>query len=261
MNRKEDISMSLAVESAHGNANKGMAALVCRCPDFKDITKVGKLEDLDRLLSLMIHQIRNYCMSIKGYASLLDYEDGVSTKGKKWISNISRGIGSLEGFLSEFEYYRLSKKVDITLLETDLLIRNAWKTAVEVVGSEFVTAELDIEIDESVILKGDRNDFRKMIFHLFKNSLEASGGEGRVSLTLTPSGGGYGWCVEVQDNGCGMNDLEMARAGEILYSTKNSHIGCGLNLVAAVGGRMGASVELLSEAGMGTVVRITNNDN
>ena len=252
--------MSLTIERAHGDAERGMAALVCRCPDFKDITKVGKLEDLDRLLSLVIHQIRNYCMSIKGYASLLDYEDGVSTKGKKWISNISRGIGSLEGFLSEFEYYRMSKNADFTSLEPELLVRNAWKTAVEIVGPEFVTAKLDIEIDESVIIMGDRNDFRKMVFHLFKNSLEASGGEGRVSLTVTSSGERGGWCLEVQDSGCGMNDLEMARAGEILYSTKTSHIGCGLNLVSAVGGRMGASVEILSETGMGTVVRITSDN-
>ncbi|MBN2069872.1 MAG: HAMP domain-containing histidine kinase [Candidatus Krumholzibacteriota bacterium] len=228
--------------------------------DSIDITRAGKLEDLDRLLSLMIHQIRNHCMSIKGYASLLNYEDDVSTKGKKWISNISRGIGSLEGFLSVFETYRMAKKFTLERLDLNLLVRNAWKSAIEMFGIDIIAPELEINIIEGTEIDGDRHDFRKMMLHIFRNSIESMDGTGRVKVFVGPqdpeNAGNNGWIIEIQDDGCGMDRGEVMKAGEILYSTKTSHIGCGLNLVAAVASRMNAIVEVRSEKGVGSLVRI-----
>ncbi len=230
------------------------------CAGVSNIERMTKLDDLDRLLSLMIHQIRNHCMSIKGYASLLNYEDGVSEKGRKWINNISRGIGSLEGFLSEFENYRLTKKYTEEELEIGILVKNSWKTTLEIFGPELVATRLHLNIHENVKILGDRNDFRKMMFHLLKNALEASEGEGDVKVTIengTRETGDAGkWIIEVQDSGCGMSDIELAKAGEILFSTKSSHIGCGLNLVSAVAKRMNATVKINSETGVGSIVRI-----
>ncbi|MBN1164460.1 MAG: HAMP domain-containing histidine kinase [Candidatus Krumholzibacteriota bacterium] len=223
---------------------------------FTDFKAAGKLDDLDRLLSLMIHQIRNHCMSVKGYASLLKYEDNFSEKGKKYLSSISRGICSLEGFLDEFDNYRLAKKCREEELDFVLLTKGAWKFLLEMQGLEAVAAELEIEVRGPVKVKGDKNDFRKMMFHLLKNSLEASGGEGKIQVTFEAGQDEDRWRIEIQDNGTGMDAEELAQAGEILYSTKHSHIGCGLNLVSAVATRMGATVEIKSKRGVGSIVRI-----
>lgn len=221
----------------------------------------GRLDDLDRLLSLMIHQIRNYCMSIKGYASLLDYEDGISEKGKKWIFNISRGINGLESFLGEFDNYRLSKKRKVEVLDYVFHTKSAWRSLIERIQSDRILVDLDVEVEGRPIIRGDKHDFRKMIFHLLKNSLEALDGEGKIRVSFygnrDDGGSGESWSIEVQDNGKGMTRQELEKAGEILHSTKSSHIGCGLNFVSAVSSEMGAKIEISSKHEVGTVIKIT----
>ncbi len=220
----------------------------------------GRLDDLDRLLSLMIHQIRNYCMSIKGYASLLEYEDGMSEKGKKWIFNISRGINGLESFLGEFDNYRLSKKRKVEVLDYVFHTKSAWRSLIERIESDRILVDLDIEVEGQPLIRGDKHDFRKMILHLLKNSLEALDGEGKIRVSFTGKQqaveSGRSWSIEVQDNGKGMTAQELEKAGEILHSTKSSHIGCGLNFVSAVSSQMGAKVEISSKHEVGTVIKI-----
>ena len=220
-------------------------------------TSVGKLRDLDRLLSTMIHQIRNHCMSVKGYASLLIYEEGISDKGRKWLSNIDRGLCSLERFLTEFESYRFSKNPKHDRLDIALAVKGAWKSLTE---SSDKNVALEFEVPDDLVIFGDNGDFSKMIFHLLKNAFEAVGDKGLVrvvfSKEICSNGSGCGWNLEVQDNGFGMTEKELSRACEILFTTKKGHIGCGLNLVAAVASRMGAELEISSKRGMGSIVRI-----
>ncbi|MBD3178673.1 MAG: hypothetical protein GF417_03215 [Candidatus Latescibacteria bacterium] len=238
------------------------------CSDLKDYhlnsaDAAEKLNDLDRLLSIVIHQIRNHCMSIKGYTSILNHEEGMSERGQKWLSKISRGIVSLENFLADFEKYRPSRVQNRQNIKIKHMVRHVWSLLENILGGETEGIELEIDVEEEAHIITDRSDFVKMLYQLMKNSIESMETGGKINLEfkyLGDEGETERWMLEIRDNGCGMNEQELKRAGEILHSVKQSHIGCGLNLVSAVAERIGAGIEIKSAGGAGTAVRILKNN-
>lgn len=224
---------------------------------FNGESCLRRLRDFNRLLSIMIHQTRNYCMSAKGYVSLLECDGIGSEKGEEWLSKISRGMNGLENFLSGFETYRPSKHQKKERIGVRDVIREVWGMLIEQSNRSI---EINMTLDQDAIVVGDTEDFKKMVYHILKNSFEAIEDGGRISVDLSRlegvDEGSRGWVLEFQDNGTGMNEQILSKAGRLLFTTKQGHVGCGLNLAAAVINRMGAVAEVSSKQGLGTVIKI-----
>ncbi|MCX7729700.1 MAG: ATP-binding protein [Candidatus Caldatribacterium sp.] len=62
--------------------------------------------------------------------------------------------------------------------------------------------------------------------------------------------------VVVEDNGIGMDEETKQRALDPFFSTKGKRIGIGLPLVAQLAAQCGGKVEITSEKGKGTKVRV-----
>ena len=214
-----------------------------------------EMNNFDRLLSMIIHQIRNHCMSVKGYTSLLSYDDGVSDTARNWISKINLGLCSLEEFLSGFENYRLSKVPTFQPVR----LRFAVKSAIQLLGKDKIEGlKVLLDIDEDAEIIGDPADIRKMLYHAIRNSVEAiaeRGSSGEIVIRFS-SGDSGKWTLEVIDNGCGMSKQQVLKAKDLLYTTKNGHIGCGLNFIISAASRIGAYVEIESQKGYGTTLRV-----
>jgi signal transduction histidine kinase len=63
-------------------------------------------------------------------------------------------------------------------------------------------------------------------------------------------------CVEVQDNGAGMDTTQLAQVFKPFYTTKPRGLGMGLTLVRRILARQGGSVDIESQPGQGTLVRL-----
>ncbi|MCD6379499.1 HAMP domain-containing histidine kinase, partial [bacterium] len=217
-------------------------------PSLGFVESANKLIDLDRLLSTMIHQIRNQCMTIKGYTSMLNYEDGMSDKGFKWLSKITRGVGSLEYFLKDFEKYRISKIQKKEFLKVNLKVKQVWSNLIDICNIDADKIHVNINIEQDEVIFADRNNFIKMLYHVMKNAVESIENTGIIEINFKKekleSEKPDKWIFEVKDTGRGMTDIEKRKAGEILFSSKEFHIGCGLNLVAAVSIQLGAKLEI-----------------
>jgi two-component system sensor histidine kinase RegB len=92
---------------------------------------------------------------------------------------------------------------------------------------------------------------RQALIALLRNAFDASGPGQRVTLRVQD---GEGLRVEVIDQGHGMDDAVLARAGEPFFSTKpaGAGLGLGLFLVRAFAEQMGGSFRLHSTPGAGT---------
>ena len=236
---------------------------ICPLTSIESIESADKLIDLDRLLSTMIHQIRNHCMTIKGYTSMLNYEDGMSDKGFKWLSKITRGVGSMEYFLKDYEKYRISRTLKNELLNININVKQVWSNLIDICDIDADKIKVIINIDPDEVIYADRNNFTKMLYHVLRNAIESIDSTGMIEINFSSEkldGENIdNWVLEVKDSGCGMSDIEKKKAGEILFSTKEFHIGCGLNLVAAVALQLDAKVEIETKRNHGTIARITKN--
>jgi signal transduction histidine kinase len=169
------------------------------------VESANKLIDLDRLLSTMIHQIRNHCVTIKGYTSMLNYEEGISDKGFKWLSKISRGVGSLEYFLKDFEKYRISKIQKNELVNVNLSVKQVWSNLIDTCNIDTNRIHVNFNIAPAAVLYADRNNFIKMLYHIIKNAVESIDKDGMIEIDF--SNEDYGgentgdWVLEIRDSG------------------------------------------------------------
>jgi two-component system sensor histidine kinase RegB len=87
---------------------------------------------------------------------------------------------------------------------------------------------------------------------LLRNALDASNGGGPVRLEMMRNDGHVRFVV--RDNGCGMSDEMLRRAGEPFFTTKEPGrgMGLGLFLVRLVAQQCGATFSIESKVGLGT---------
>ena len=96
---------------------------------------------------------------------------------------------------------------------------------------------------------------RQALIALLRNAFDASAPDQRVTMRVDEQDG---MRVEVVDQGRGMDDTEVARAGEPFFSTKpaGGGLGLGLFLVRAFVDQMGGTLRLRSTPGQGTSVTL-----
>ncbi len=108
------------------------------------------------------------------------------------------------------------------------------------------------EVLSAPILQMDREDAAKLIDNLLSNSIKYTRPGGRIVVRLDERS------FEVEDDGIGMDARDMRRATERFFRADTSvgGFGLGLNIVREIVDFYGLDLEVKSEKGVGTKVRI-----
>jgi CheY-like chemotaxis protein len=136
------------------------------------------------------------------------------------------------------------------------------------------SVQFEMNLDQQLpMMEGDPTQIRQLLAALVANAVEAHlGGEGRVwvrtctsesapkdAIPLSPKelqGQGPFVVLEVGDNGAGMDEEIKNRIFSPYFSTKFSGRGLGLACVLGIVKSHHGSIEVLSESGKGTIVRV-----
>jgi len=105
---------------------------------------------------------------------------------------------------------------------------------------------------------GDPVELQQAILNILMNAVDACVmGEGRVTVSPHARPGMAG--VSVADNGCGMEEEELARCMDPFFTTKDVGEGTGLGLSVAhnIVTNHGGKLEIHTERGRGTTVTLT----
>jgi two-component system sensor histidine kinase PilS (NtrC family) len=288
--RDEDLFLGLGTSSLRDEEGKRLGHVVI----FQDVTQVVSMEhelrQSERLAAVgemaarIAHEIRNPLAAISGSVQVLQSsKDGTSRHAtadpehSRLMEIVVREVDRLNDLIGDFLLY--SRPAPLRAEEVCLsdLVEEVAKMS-EAQPAEGV--EIDLDLDSKVTISADRAQLIAVIWNLWNNALESLCGRGRISVRVGRiedertqgestfhrneegigfaghSGEDRGAFLEIEDTGSGISPEVREMIFEPFYTTKPDGTGLGLATVQRIIEQHGGSIQVSSEANVGTCFRI-----
>ena len=227
-----------------------------------------KLDSLGVLAGGIAHDFNNILAIIMGYCGLtrLDYDTA-----EKHIPQIEKAVERAAGLCR----LMLAYAGKATLCETQIVM---WSLVEEVVYMLKATISQNVAIKTYFptnvpTIRGDASQLKQVVMNLLLNASEAIGeAQGVIFISLIKAvlepgqadcdyfgkaiAPGCYLVMEVNDNGCGMNEETKRRIFEPFYSTKFTGRGLGMSAVLGIIAAHKGALQLASLSGHGTTFKI-----
>lgn len=209
-------------------------------------------EQLRLMLAGVAHEIRNPLGGIEIYAGLIadDLPDGDARKAH--IQKVIGEVQTLNRVISEFlDFARSSPPSPEAVDAARLVGEAAFLVAPEMerCGVRYVE-----EVPEGLRAYVDPDALKRALVNLMKNAVQAMADGG--TLTVRADGADGRVAFQVADTGCGIPPEAMGRLFEPFFTTREKGSGLGLAIVRKAVEENGGTVEVESEPGRGTVIRV-----
>jgi two-component system nitrogen regulation sensor histidine kinase NtrY len=205
---------------------------------FDDLTQMIKAQRMAawrEVARRIAHEVKNPLTPIQLSAQRLRkrYLEKLPEDGAVFdecTRTIVKQVEELKGMVNEFSNFARMpasqpspNHLNEIIRETLVLFQEAHKK----IRFEFIPQDLPI-------LSIDRDQMKRVMINLIKNSLAAVGGEGEIRIQTSYDPTLQMVLLEVSDNGCGIPDEDKGRLFEPYFSTKKTGTGLGLTIVNAI---------------------------
>jgi PAS domain S-box-containing protein len=230
-----------------------------------------KLESLGILAGGIAHDFNNVLTIILGHCFMVKEDFGTNVTDKTHVSQIEIAANRAAELCRQMLAYAgkspiLRANVDMAQLADEIvkMLQSAIK--------KNVTIELDLGHNVPVI-SGDNAQLQQVVMNLIINASEAiDTANGTISVSLTETtvregrnvadfmgaaikSGNYA-CLEVSDDGCGMDEDVQRRIFEPFYTTKFTGRGLGMSAILGIIKSHDGALKLKSSPGVGTTFQV-----
>lgn len=234
------------------------------------VVQQERLRALGQMASGLAHDINNALCPISAYAELLSRAlvDAPPAQ-RRYLQNIQTAAEDIAAMVARMrDFYRPRSGQETTgsitlgnlVPEVIELTRPRWRNASQRDGRSLqVVAEVQPGLPD---LAGDPAELREALINLVFNAIDALPRGGRIVIKareLPPSPGQARsrLSIEVTDDGVGMDEATRERCLEPFFTTKAQRgTGLGLSMVYGMMRRHEGDLEIESEPGKGTTVRL-----
>ncbi|MEW4490019.1 ATP-binding protein [Thalassoglobus sp. JC818] len=241
--------------------NDGQGLLIV----LHDVTELRRLEKMRReFVSNVSHELKTPLTAIQAYADTL-IEGGLEDveNSRMFVDRILEQAGRLQTLIHDMlRLARIESQADAFQLQT-ISLSEVLESCVDarqaVARSRNVSLTYDPPADEIPVV-ADREGLRTVFDNLINNALNYTADQGTVTVR--------GFChdgraiVEVEDNGIGIPQEHQSRIFERFYRVDKARsrgmggTGLGLAIVKHCMGVFGGEIEVESETGRGTLIRV-----
>jgi PAS domain S-box-containing protein len=235
------------------------------------VMQYERLRALGQMASGIVHDISNAISPVTGYAELLLLrEPGLSPRARQYLETIKMAGADVALIVARLrEFYRQRSQQDLfqpvdfnSVVQQALeLTRPRWK---DIPQSQGIFIQVTTDLQEGApAVWGVEAEIREALTNLIFNAVDAMPRGGTITIRTRhitrplASPGLSRIALEVSDTGTGMNEQTRQRCLEPFFSTKGERgTGMGLAMVYGIMQRHGGEIEIESEPGRGTTVRL-----
>jgi signal transduction histidine kinase len=218
------------------------------------LDQVIPLAETTEIVADFLHVVRNHAAGINFLLGTIRNQDLVSEAAVDRFERLRKRVTSL---VNSYESIRTASSMgDRLWVELHVSVNAVLHDFEDAFPN--VKRQLEIKGDQ-LLMYGPRTEIESVVRHLLTNALEAlanTGGE--VTISLDGQSDGAKVFIEVRDNGPGMSQEVLNRCRHPFFTTKSGMraSGLGLWISSQILKRMGAEMDIRSQVGVGTTVRI-----
>jgi PAS domain S-box-containing protein len=224
-----------------------------------------RLRALGQIASGIAHDINNALSPAALYTqALLSHEPALTERARAHLAVIQRAIEDVAQTVQRMRAFYMPQGMETTLAPVELnqvlaqvieLTRARWSNMPQERGV-VVHVESDFAPDLPKIL-GAESEVRDALTNLMLNAVDALPEGGVIRLRSRFDSRDEQIVLEIQDNGVGMTETTRSRCLEPFYTTKGERgTGLGLPMVFGMLQRHGGELEIDTELGKGTTMRL-----
>ena len=223
-----------------------------------------RLRALGQIASGIAHDINNALSPAALYAqSMLQHDTSLNERSREQLAVIQRAIDDVSRTVQRMRAFYLPSGQELTLTPVDVndlltqvieLTRARWSNIPQERGVVIsVTSDLAPNLPK---ILGAENEVRDALTNLLLNAVDSMPEGGAITLRTRTRGNHV--IVEVEDTGIGMSETTRSRCLEPFFTTKGERgTGLGLTMVFGMVQRHGGELDIDSELGSGTTMRLT----
>lgn len=262
---KEDNPKFDFSKSKYGELKQIQNTIIDQSKEVRTILKKLNFEKLVRqeFFSNASHELKTPITSIKGYTELLESGMVSDEEVKKdFLSRIKKETENMVNLISDILMISKleTKEVEVVIEEIRIypLVLEIVNTFVPLARSQDVKVEIDCK---PLIINANSGQMKELIGNLLSNAIKYNRVGGTVTVTIQNQHNSL--MIEVEDTGMGIPKESLSRIFERFYrvdkgrSKKIGGTGLGLSIVKHIVAYYNGSIELESEADVGTKVIVT----
>jgi PAS domain S-box-containing protein len=222
----------------------------------QELTKINR--ELDQFVYSVSHDLRSPLLSIKGILSVID-ENVSHEENQMYLSLIEKSVNRLDSTIIEILDFSRNARLDQTYSRFNFrdMVQDIFSDLAYVTEDK---VELKLKIEAEEIIESDKARLEILMKNLISNGIKYRKASSeisyvRVSLNETESS----YVIVVEDNGEGISKDNQLKVFDMFYraSTSSSGTGLGLYICKDIVSKMDGNMELTSELGVGTQIRLT----
>lgn len=224
-----------------------------------------KIETAGLLASCLAHDFNNLLTAINGYAHILAEELPNTGPTCELVHELTAACQRATGLAAQLRAFSRKAPVEPRVLNLNEVVGQSVRLLRHLLGESIVLVT-DLANDLNGV-RADPAQIEQVILNLVVNAKDAMPHGGRLTIQTralrtredrTDLPPGEYALLAVSDTGVGMTDKVKARAFEPFFTTKEAGKGTGLGLAVVLGtvARYGGRVDVTSELGAGTTIKM-----
>jgi signal transduction histidine kinase len=216
-------------------------------------------EEAQMMLAGIAHEVRNPLAGMELFVGLLEEtiaaEPASEARAERaeYAGRIRRELGYLSRVVEEFLAYARERTLDVAATTHEALLTPVSEHVAPLAEANGVHLEVALETPDALV-SGDLDAVRGVVQNLLLNAVQACAAGDRVVLRARQQRGET--AIEVVDTGAGMPPEVLADIFRPFFTTREKGTGLGLPLAKKVVERHRGTLEVSSEPGRGTTVRL-----
>ncbi len=220
----------------------------------KQVRQTQKLESLGLLAGGVAHDFNNVLAVIGANAGLLHETIPSGHSDRELVDDIESAVQRATSLTRQLLAFSRKEVIEPVVLDLNQAIADTRKMLRRMMGEDIVfETSLEPELHS---VRMDPGYFVQTLMNLAVNARDAMPRGGKLSITTRNVEREA--VVEISDTGCGMPPEVLARVFEPFFTTKEvgRGTGLGLSVVHGIIQQAGGRIEIASEVGTGTTIRI-----